>query len=638
MELTEVSDIKMMSDIMQCRTKIQGVFSVIFLGFLLNAWSQDKHGSVVFFKENFEGFPRKEVNLRKWDAPIVADLDNDGYPDLVLNDHGLGISVCWNNQGSFSKPYDVIMGDLHGVAVGDFDFDGINEMVLSRGGGSGSNARNSKMYKVTAQREFLPLPDFKVPFEMMRGRTLKFYDGDQDGDLDLINFAFPSKEKKGQTENYIYENDAKGQLHLKATLPMIKADGQKTTLTDVNTDGIMDILLFGNDKVRLYLGNGDLTYEEKSALLPYEINDVTAISEIDFDNDGDFDLIMTRGKEFEIGETFFNEETLTWGFFTKRGDFQFNDLLVGDVLHMNNFQSQWPFNDAYYIGESAYQYQFIGETHSGKDIRLVNSNALGFPDVLNEEGGIHVGYVGNDSWRIAGSTWSPTTGTVKGVKEYPAYEHSRGLPDVLLENIKGKYVDVTEKANLLLEDHTVGVSVADFDNNGFQDVLMVRRGELVYENKSIIYLNQGDATFKQVHHHGIITSDIGAIGMAVEVLDYDLDGDVDVVIGNERGKWHLFENEILSNSYNKHIIVKVGNSPSGKATALGALVKVTGCKNNQLQRVGATGSVYSSSFNANMHFGLGLCKAPVKVNVTWSNGESINRTIKKGGKVFIGKK
>ncbi|CAN0603719.1 unnamed protein product, partial [Ectocarpus sp. 12 AP-2014] len=203
------------------------------------------------------------------------------------------------------------------------------------------------------------------------------------------------------------------------------------------------------------------------------------------------------------------------------GDFQFNDLVAGDVLYMNNFQSQWPFNDAYYIGESAYQYEFIGETHSGKDIRLVNSNALGFPDVLNEKGGIHVGYVGNDSWRIAGSTWSPTTGTVRGVKEYPAYEHSKGLTDVLLENREGKYVDVTKKANLLLEEHTVGVSVADFDNNGFQDILMIRRGELVYENNAIIYLNQGNATFKQVHHHGISTADIGSMGMAVEVLDYD---------------------------------------------------------------------------------------------------------------------
>ncbi|MDO6473353.1 CRTAC1 family protein [Maribacter sp. 1_MG-2023] len=628
----------MKSDHMQYKTKVFVIINIIFLGFVLNAWSQEKSSLASLFTETFEDFPRKEVNLRKWDAPVVADLDKDGYPDLILNDHGLGISVCWNNKGKFAKPYDVIMGDLHGVAIGDFDFDGVNEMVLSRGGGSGSNARNSKMYKITKKREFIPMPDFNVPLEMMRGRTLKFFDGDMDGDLDLLNFAFPSKEKKGQSENYIYENDTQGQLLLKATLPMIKADGQKSTLTDFNDDGIVDILLYGNGKVKIYQGNGDLTFVEKTNVLPFDIEEVTAISEIDFDNDGDFDLIMTRGKEFEIGETFLNKETQTWGFFTKRGDFQFQDLFVGDVLNMNNFQSQWPFNDAYYIGESAYKYEFSGETHSGKDIRLVNSNALGFPDVLNPEGGIHVGYVGNDKWRIAGSTFAPTTGAIIGVKEYPDYKHPKGLSDVLLENKNGKFVDVTKKANLLLEDHTVGVSVADFDNNGSEDILVIRRGELVFENNVVIYLNQGDATFKQLNYNGISTSDIGSMGMAVEVLDYDLDGDVDVVIGNERGKWHLFENSEISKSKKKFITVEVGNAPSGKATALGALVSLTNCKNKQLKRVGATGSAYSSSFNSFIHFGVGTCTRPLKVNVTWTNGESVSENLQMNTKVFIGKK
>lgn len=609
----------------------------IYIGFSSNGWSQETTTTPLFL-ETFKDFPRKEVDLRKWDAPAVADLDQDGYPDLILNDHGLGISVCWNNKGKFAKPYDIIMGDLHGVAIGDFDFDGVIEMALSRGGGSGSNARNSKMFKVTKQREFIAMPDFNIPLEMMRGRTLKFYDGDNDGDLDLINFAFPSKEKKGKSENYIYENDARGQLVLKSRLPSIKGNGQKTTLTDFNNDGVEDILLFGNGYVKVYQGNGDLTYHEKTNVLPYEIDEVTAISEIDFDNDGDFDIVMARGKEFDIGETFFNKETQTWGFFTKRGDFKFQDLLTGDVLQMTNFQSQWPYNDAYYIGETGYAYKFKGETHSGKDIRLVSSDALGFPDALNPEGGIHVGYVGNDSWRIAGNTFSPTTGTVVGVKEYPAYEHQKGLKTILLENKNGKFIDASIKAKLLIEDHTVGVSVADFDNNGYQDILVIRRGELVYENTAIVYMNQGNGTFKSTNNHGITTSDVGSIGMAVEVLDYDLDGDVDVVIGNERGKWHLFENSWGANSKNDFAIVKVGNSPSGNATALGARIVVDGCKTKQMKRVGTTGSVYSSTFNSYVNFGLGSCTKLLKVKVTWTNGETVTKNLNGNTMLIIGKK
>lgn len=615
------------------------LLSIALFGFQQSGWAQKKPNVESLFAETFEDFPRKEKNLRKWDAPVVVDLDQDGYPDLVLNDHGLGISVCWNNNGKFAKPYDIIMGDLHGVSVGDFDFDGNLEMVLSRGGGSGSNARNSKIYRVTKQREFIPLPDFKVPLEMMRGRTLKFYDGDNDGDLDLVNFAFQSKEKNGKSENYIYENDAQGQLILADTLPAIKTDGQKTLLTDFNGDNVMDIFLYGHGKLKAYQGNGNLTYLKMETVLPYAIEEVTGIAEIDFDNDGDFDLIVTRGKDFEIGETFLNKETKTWGFFTKRGDFEFKDLVVGDVLNMFNFQSQWPFNDAYYIGESAYQYDFRGETHSGKDMRMVNSNALGFPDKLNEKGGIHVGYVGNDSWRIAGSTWSPTTGTVKGVSDYPEYNHPKGLSDVLLENKNGKFIDVTRKANLFLEEHTVGVSVADFDNNGFQDILIIRRGEMVFENEAILYINQGDFKFQPLEHHGLSTSDIGSMGMAVEVLDYNFDGKIDVVIGNERGKWHLFKNTSLVTKKNAFLTVEIGNAPSGKATALGALVSLDGCTGKQLKRIGTTGSAYSLSFNNMVHFGIGDCTKPIKIEVVWSNGEKEKRIVTKTNKtVAIGKK
>ena len=40
------------------------------------------------------------------------------------------------------------------------------------------------------------------------------------------------------------------------------------------------------------------------------------------------------------------------------------------------------------------------------------------------------------------------------------------------------------KTNLFQEEHSVGSAVADFDNNGFSDPLIIRRGELIHENES----------------------------------------------------------------------------------------------------------------------------------------------------------
>ena len=602
-------------------------------------YAQNKEN--VKFSEVIKDFPRQDKNLRKWDAPVVADLDKDGYLDLLINDHGFGIQVQWNNKGKFAKPFDIIMGDLHGISIGDFDKDGNIEVIMSRGGGSGSNARNSKMYRVVG-REFIPLKDFSVPLEMMRGRTVKFVDADNDGDLDLLNFAFPDADKKGASENYIYKNDGKGELILNSTLPAIKVDGQKTLVTDFNNDNIADIILYGNGNAIAYQGNGDLTYKDVTKnIFPFSLDEVTAVAEIDFDNDGDLDLYVTRGLDFEKGETFFDKETQTFGFYTKRGEFQFDDLETGDVLKLENFQSQWPNNDTYFIGESSYDYEFKGETHSGKDFKFINSNALGFPDSNNfsDKKGWYLGYVGNDKWRIAGFLWAPSTGIVKGVKNYKESKHPKGLNSFLLENKNGKFVDVTKKANLTFEEHAVATAIADFNNDGFQDILVIKRGDLIHANEAIIYLNNGDSKFQKLENHQLISTELGAIGMAVEVLDYNNDGKIDVVLGNERGKWHLFKNEFTSAKNNSYIVVEVGNSLKENTSPLGATVTLKSCFGTQVQKVGATGSQYSQGFNTFMHFGLGNCDSSIKITVKYSNGEILEMKAKSTDKaVVIGQK
>ena len=81
------------------------------------------------FEEATKDFPKNLKNLRKLFSPIIADLDQDGYPDILLNDHGLDIRVCWNNKGKFQYLYNILMGDLHGVTLGDIAMDGNQELL-----------------------------------------------------------------------------------------------------------------------------------------------------------------------------------------------------------------------------------------------------------------------------------------------------------------------------------------------------------------------------------------------------------------------------------------------------------------------------------------------------------------------------
>lgn len=590
--------------------------------------SEDK--TFVQFKP-VKGFLPEQRNLRKWDAPVVADLDSDGYPDLLLNDHGFSIKILWNDAGVFSAPYDLIVGDAHGISVADFNEDGDIDIIISRGGGSGSNARNAAIFSITKSREVRRVPDFQVPLATMRGRTVKFTDINNDGAVDLLNFAFPSLDKKGQSENYIYKNEM-GQLTLQGSLPRSFRDGQKVLLTDFNNDSIVDLVMYGHQKIKLFQGDQDFTFNDvTNELLNEPIAFVTAVLHLDYDNDGDLDLYLTRGKPFYKGQTFYNPNSEVFSFYSKRGLFDFKLEGVGDILQLENIQSQWP-HKGVYLGESGYEYQFPGETHSGRDIRLVNSDVLGFPEKRDKKG-MYIGYVGNGDWRLAGNIWSPITAVVRGVPEFQSSRDEKGLQDILLENNNGVFVNSSDKAKLTSVVHTAGGASGDVNNDGFEDIVVVQRGNMVSPIGIQIYLNQQNGTFKKVKNQKVNANDLGAMGLGVQLFDFNLDGNVDILAGNERGKWHLFHNRGLVDA--QAILFRIGRSMERQASPLGAKVELNGCDVRQSRIVGSTAAAYSMDYNNLVHFGLGDCRTDLDVEVIWSNGETLKQRVSADQKIVV---
>ncbi len=566
-------------------------------------------------------------NRRKWGAPVIADLDRDGFPDLLLNDHGYAIKVYWNNGGAYSKGIDVIMGDAHGIAVGDYDKDGDINVVITRGGGSGKNARNAKVYSVSKDRKFTDSKAFSTPLKNMRGRTANFMDGDNDGDLDLLLLGFPSNLKAPNSENYVYSNDGQGDLTYHSSLLKTGVDGEGLLVTDFDNDHLLDLLIYGGAApMSAHRGGGDLSFKNVSdEILPLEIDHITGVEELDFDNDGDFDLFVTRSAEYTAGETFYDSETQTFAFYTKRGSFRLPDLEIGETFDLQNYQAPWP-DQKLFTGEPGIEFKTIGEKHSGRDIEFVSSDALGWPDVTDEKG-IYIGYVGNDKWRVAGNTHSPTTGVIHNVKSARPTEPRPRLHNVLLENRGGKFVDITEQAGVFIEGHSSGVAVADYNNDGFQDIFTVERGNLAGANTQTLFLNQGDGTFEAAKNHGISSPELGAIGSEAGAIDYNLDGQVDILYSNERGKWHLYKNSQASAVDANYLTLHIGHSLEDGASPRGALVTVAGCGRSQMRRVGSSGARYSQSLNDMIHFGLGTCKEAQTVDVRWSTGETIRSEI-----------
>ena len=121
-----------------------------------------------------------------------------------------------------------------------------------------------------------------------------------------------------------------------------------------------------------------------------------------------------------------------------------------------------------------------------------------------------------------------------------------GLPDIFLVNgakwhyAKGesppssrlfrnrgnlRFEDVTERAGLTHTGWGQGVCVADYDNDGFDDLFVT------YWGQNVLYHNEGDGTFRDVTAAaGLLDKTRWGTGCAF--LDYDRDGQLDLAVAN----------------------------------------------------------------------------------------------------------
>ena len=108
---------------------------------------------------------------------------------------------------------------------------------------------------------------------------------------------------------------------------------------------------------------------------------------------------------------------------------------------------------------------------------------------------------------------------------YPLLEKPATPPHNHLyrNNGDGTFTDVTEKSGLNPDMYSMAVTAADYDNDGFVDLLVTGYG------KTILYHNDGNGHFTDVTEKAGIKVDGWAISSTW--LDYDKDGCVDLFVG-----------------------------------------------------------------------------------------------------------
>ncbi len=93
-------------------------------------------------------------------------------------------------------------------------------------------------------------------------------------------------------------------------------------------------------------------------------------------------------------------------------------------------------------------------------------------------------------------------------------------------NRDGTFTDVTEKAGLHRAGWACGIAVADYNNDGFDDLF------LTYWGQNVLYRNNGDGTFTDVTEKAGLLDTRTRWGAGCTFLDYNRDGHLDLFVSN----------------------------------------------------------------------------------------------------------
>jgi tetratricopeptide (TPR) repeat protein len=425
-----------------------------------------------------------------------------------------------------------------------------------------------------------------------------FLDYDNDGKIDI--FVADDGAQDGMS---LYHNLGNGKFEdvtKKAGIdPSLHGVG--CTAGDYDNDGWTDLAVSRNDDVLLFHNEKNGTFKEmaKSGDANIGANDLNlGLTFIDYDHDGDLDLLVTRsGDKAEWGDMFRNN-----------GDGTFTN--VTESLGFEGIGSSG--------GEGA-----IGTDYNNDravDI-LVPGLGLG-PDV-----GPTILQNPREGKFLAKHPWSspmpaPTTGAAVLDFDHDgwmdvAFTHlgwTNGKSVTLWRNDKGKKFDAVEfpKVQWL---NAYGIAAFDYDNDGWVDLVAVGetkdgRGEVR------LFRNLGPDGFKDV------TADVGLDKIqlkdprAVITGDFDGDGATDLLITQNHGPAVLLRNE--GGNQNHWLRLSLKGLADNKS-AIGTKVEVfSGGNRQKFEIYGSNGYLGQSS--TDIVVGLGDSKEADIVRMLWPTG------------------
>lgn len=390
---------------------------------------------------------------------------------------------------------------------------------------------------------------------------------DTDGDLrdELV--------RVGTDSLYIdYFEDGDARYTRRIEIPSLNLPKWSICAGDLDGNGFMDFLLGGDKRASTLIQVGR-TYTQ-------QIADGQLVSQRttlhDIDSDGDLDAFVCNDEGASL-------------LYKNRGDGKLEDgkKIEGFSELAGNYSAIWTdYNNDQHI--DVYISKCLAETHVN-DPRRINQLYKNIGDGSFIEVGEAAGLA--DS----AQTWTTAFEDFDNDGDMDAYVLNHDLSNRLFRNNGNEtFTDVIATSGLDPIDYSAfEVATADFNNDGFLDILT--------DQEQSLYLGNGDLTFVPV----VTEAKAGAVG------DVNNDGFIDVFRART-----LYQNVKNENHWIKFFLTGIQSNKNG----IGAKIKVYTSDNTQTREL-RSGQGYAAMSGLQIHFGLGQQSGVDSVYVFWPSGK-----------------
>ncbi len=520
-----------------------------------------------------------------------GDVNGDGYPDAFCGGAaGQSGQLFINQEG---KKFEKVAGPWNdsvdcedtGILFFDAEGDGDLDLYIASGSNEGdAQSLRDRLYLNSGNSTFENAAAIALPDVSDSSSSVSAVDFDHDGDLDLFvgSRSVPGKYPVTPTSRLLINDNGKFTVAPEETAPGLNEVGlvNSAVWSDYNGDGWHDLFLaldwgpvavFKNDKGTLTNVTSELGIDDKLGWWH-------GIATADLDDDGDIDYVVTnQGRNTKYHADKKHPHRLYYDDFDNNGTM---DLV---------------------------ETEFEGDTEFPVRGRSCSSSTM--PFIAEKFETYH-----DFALASVAEIYEPE------IKDRPMREVNF-LDSAIFWNDGDKF-RVESMPYLAQISPGYGIQVADFDGDSQLDILMANnffgpQPETGYMDGGLGWFlkGSGNGQFAAVwpNQSGVVLNK-DSNGLAV--ADFDLDGDLDALVGVSNSEVQLLENKT---QLTKSLRVKI-EGPKSNPNAIGARVKLVGPDASRVIELNGGSSYLSQACNLNLSVSQAASKKFGSIEVHWPDG------------------